>query len=109
MTTTRSRRHFLAAISAACAAAQFPHRPARAAAPDDEWGGFPVGVQTISLRKYALPEVMRHLQGMGVQYVELPASAHLSSTASDQQIAEARDVAAKAGLTISAQGVNRFS
>jgi inosose dehydratase len=53
--------------------------------------------------------VMRHLQGMGVRFVELSASAHLSSTANDQLIAEARDLAARAGLTISAQGVNRFS
>ncbi len=104
-----SRRQFLAASSAACAVAL--RRPCRVAAADknDEWGGFPVGVQTISLRKYALPEVMRHLQGMGVHYVEFSASAHLPSTASDQQIAEARELATMARLTISAQGVNRFS
>jgi inosose dehydratase len=104
-----SRRNFVAATSAACAAALC--RPCRAPAADkrDDWGGFPVGVQTISLRKYSLPEVMRHLQGMGVRYVEFSASAHLPSTASDQQISEARSLAARAGLTISAQGVNRFS
>jgi len=104
-----SRRNFLAASSAACASALYRPRRAPAAEKSDEWGGFPVGVQTISLRKYALPEVMRHLQGMGVRYVEFSASAHLASTASDQQIAEARDLAATGGLTISAQGVNRFS
>ena len=109
MSTGRSRRYFLAASSTACAAALFPSRVVRAAALEDQWGGFPVGVQTISLRKFALPEVMRHLQGMGVHYVEFSASAHLPATASDEQIAITRELAAAAGLTISAQGVNRFS
>ena len=68
--------------------------PVASAAQPDEWGGFPVGVQTISLRKYSLPEVMRHLQGMGVRYVEFSAGSHLPATASDEQIAEARKLAA---------------
>jgi sugar phosphate isomerase/epimerase len=68
-----------------------------------------MGVQTISLRKYALPEALRHLQGMGIRYVEFSASSHLPATASDEQIATARQLAADAGLAITAQGVNRFS
>jgi inosose dehydratase len=109
MTEPLSRRRFFAASSVACAAALGQPRLALAAVNKDEWGGFPVGVQTISLRKYALPEVMRHLQGMGVRYVELSASSHLPATATDNQIAEARRLAKEAGLTITAQGVNRFS
>jgi inosose dehydratase len=103
------RRHFLATSSAVCAAAVCQPRWALAAAPADEWGGFSVGVQSISLRKYALPDVMRHLQGMGVHYVEFSASSHLPATATDEQIATVRQLAAAAGLTITAQGVNRFS
>jgi sugar phosphate isomerase/epimerase len=80
-----------------------------AADDSDGWGGFPIGVQTFSLRKYPLPEAIRHLQGMGVRYVEFSAGTHLPATASDEQIAEARRLAAKARLTISAHGVNRFS
>jgi inosose dehydratase len=107
--TGHSRREFLVASSAACAAAfSCPGRSA-AAGLDDEWGGFHVGVQTISLRKYPLPEVVRHLEGMGVRYLELSASSHLAATASDEQIATTRQLAASAGLTITAQGVNRFS
>src|SRR5205823_4628979 len=79
------------------------------AAEKDEWGGFPIGIQTISLRRYPLPEVLRHLQGMGVRYVELSAGSHLPATASDEQITQARQLAAMAGLKITAQGVNRFS
>lgn len=103
-----SRRRFVSASSAACAAALAGPRLS-SAVEKDEWGGFPVGVQTISLRKYALPEVMRHLQGMGVHYVEFSASSHLPATAADEQIVTARQLAASAGLKITAQGVNRFS
>jgi len=98
----------LIASSAAGAAALVGPRLA-SAAEKDEWGGFPVGVQTISLRKYALSEALRHLQGMGVRFVEFSASSHLPATATDEQIAAARQLAASAGLTITAQGVNRFS
>jgi len=104
-----SRRRFVAATSAASAAVLAWPSLTTAAGKDDEWGGFHVGVQTISLRKYGLPEVMRHLQGMGVRYVEISAGSHLRATASDEQIATARQLAADAGLTITAQGVNRFS
>jgi sugar phosphate isomerase/epimerase len=102
------RREFLASSSAASAAwlagARF-----LSAADNDEWGGFRLGVQTISLRKYPLPEALRHLQGMGVRIVEFSAGSHLPATASDEQIMEAREAAALAGVKITAQGVNRFS
>jgi len=104
-----SRRRFFATSSVACAAALGQPRLTLAAENKVGWGGFPVGVQSISLRKYALPEVMRHLQGMGVHHVELSASTHLSATATDEQIATVRQLSASAGLTITAQGVNRFS
>jgi len=104
-----SRREYLGASSAACATALAGPHAFAAAQKNDDWGGFPIGVQTISLRKYALPEALRHLQGMGVRYVEFSASSHLPATASDEQIATARRLATEAGLTITAQGVNRFS
>lgn len=66
-------------------------------------------MQTFSLRKYPLPEAIRHLQGMGVKYVEFSAGSHLPTTASDDQITEARKMAAMAGLKVTAHGVNPFS
>ena len=109
MSFLHSRRSFITAASAALATALARPRLTSAAQYDEQWGGFPIGVQTISLRKYALPEAMRHLQGMGVHYVEFSASSHLPATATDEQIATARQLAANAGLKITAQGVNRFS
>jgi inosose dehydratase len=107
MNAKLSRRTFVAASAASSmslSVARF-----LCAADNDKWGGFPIGVQTISLRKYALPEVLRHLQGMGVRYIEFSASAHLPSSAGDEQIREIRQLAADAGLKITAHGVNRFS
>jgi len=112
MYSSLSRRRFLtaaAAASAVCAARLGAPRVLSAAGDKDEWGGFPVGIQTFSLRKYPLPEAIRHLQGMGVHYVEFSAGTHLPATSSDEQIALARDLAATAGLTTTAHGVNRFS
>jgi sugar phosphate isomerase/epimerase len=109
MPARSSRRQFIAGCSAVCITSLAAAKYSLAANEPDPWGGFPVGVQTISLRKYPLPEVFRHLQGMGVRNVEFSASAHLPATAGDEKIAEARQLAATAGLRISAQGVNRFS
>ncbi len=108
-----SRRRFLALSAATAAGASWFDSPrvlsaAGLADSKDGWGGFPVGVQSYSLRNYKLPEAIRHLQGMGVHYVEL-AGTHLPPTASDEQIAEALKLCADADLKISAHGVNAFS
>src|SRR5215510_5469250 len=92
MLPSLSRRRFLALSTAAAAGATWFDAPpilqaAGLADAKDPWGGFPVGVQSYSLRNYKLPEAIRHLQGMNVHYVEL-AGTHLPPTASDEQIAE---------------------
>lgn len=108
-----SRRRFLTLSAAAAAGATWFDAPQilRAAAiadAKDAWGGFPVGVQSYSLRNFKLPEALRHLQGMGVHYVEF-AGTHLPLTASDSEIAEAMKLLKQADLKISAHGVNAFS
>jgi inosose dehydratase len=113
MFASLSRRRFLALSAAAAAGATWFDSPAilRAAGlvdAKDGFGGFPVGVQSYSLRNFKLPEAIRHLQGMGVHYVEF-AGTHLPPTASDEQIAEALKLAHDADLKVSAHGVNAFS
>src|ERR1043165_765228 len=93
MFASLSRRRFLSLTATAAAGATWFDAPRILAATGladskDGWGGFPVGVQSYSLRNFKLPEAIRHLQGMGVHYVEL-AGTHLPPTASDEQIAEA--------------------
>lgn len=115
MFTSLSRRRFLTLSAVAAAGATWFDAPQilRAAAladAKDVWGGFPVGVQSYSLRDFNLEEAIRHLQGMGVHYVEFSAGPHhLPPTASDEQIAEALKLCAAAGLKVTAHGVNNFS
>lgn len=108
-----SRRRFVTLSAAAAAGATWFDaasvlQAAGLADANDGWGGFPVGVQSYSLRNYKLPEAIRHLQGMGVHYVEL-AGGHLPPTASDDQIAETKKLCEDADLKIAAHGVNAFS
>ena len=102
MTLSLQRRRFLAITAAATAGAAWfdiPNVLSRSALAADRnpWGSFPVGVQSYSLRNFKLPEAIRHLQGMGVHYVEL-AGTHLPTTASDEQIAETAKRANGSGL-----------
>jgi len=113
MFASLSRRRFLALSAAAAAGATWFDAPrvlcaAGLADAKDPWGSFPVGVQSYSLRNFKLPEVIRHLQGMGVHHVEF-AGTHLPPTASDEQIAEAQKLLEAASIKISAHGVNGFS
>jgi sugar phosphate isomerase/epimerase len=108
MFASLSRRRFLALSTATGAAWLAAPRNGRAANENDGWGGFPVGVQSYSLRTYKLPEAIRHLQGMGVHHVEF-AGTHLAPTASDAEIADTLKLLASAGLKVSAHGVNRFT
>jgi sugar phosphate isomerase/epimerase len=109
------RRRFLALSAAAAAGATWFDAPRLLAADGladgkDEWGGFPVGVQSYSLRNYSLQEAIRHLQGMGVHFVEFSAGPHhLPATSSDEQIKAAQQLCQSAGLKITAHGVNNFT
>jgi sugar phosphate isomerase/epimerase len=108
-----TRRRFLTLSAAAAAGATWIDVPqvlraAGQADAKDAWGGFPVGVQSYSLRNFTLEEAIRHLQGMGVHYVELT-SRHLPLDATDDQIAAVKKLLAAADIKISAHGVNRFT
>jgi inosose dehydratase len=113
MFTSLSRRRFLTLSAAAAAGATWFDSPKilRGAALADAkgpWGGFPVGVQSYSLRNYSLEEAIRHLQGMGVHYVELTGK-HLPVEATDEQAAAVKKLLAAADIKISSHGVNNFS
>ena len=62
-----SRRQMLLSTAAA-AGATFFDAPAILGA--DAYGGFPVGVQSYSLRGFNMLEAVRHIQGMGLHFVE---------------------------------------
>lgn len=104
------RRRFLALSAAAAAGATMFDLARCVAAEDakDPFGGWPVGVQSYSLRKFDVTEAVRHMQGLGVHYVEF-FSGHLPLDASPEQLAETKQMLQRAAITMSAHGVNGFS
>lgn len=103
------RRRFLALASSAVAGATFfDVAPIFAAPKNDPYGGWPVGVQSYSLRNFNTLEVIRHIHGMGLHFVEFY-SGHLSLEANDDQINETKALLAKADISLNAHGVNSFT
>jgi sugar phosphate isomerase/epimerase len=80
----------------------------RAADPTDPWRGWPIGVQSYSLRKFNVHDAVRHIQGMGIHFVEFYGE-HLAANATDEKIAETRKLLDSAGIKLNAHGVNHFS
>jgi sugar phosphate isomerase/epimerase len=112
MKTPLSRRRFLALSSAAAAGASFFEIPKILSAAnlvvDDPYGGWPIGVQSYSLRKFNTIEAIRHMQGMGVHFAEFY-SKHLAVDVSAEQLTETKKLLASADVTLNAHGVNGFS
>ncbi len=107
MSTSFNRRRFLALTTAAAAGATIFDVPGILAA-DDPYRGLPIGVQSFSLRNYNVVDAVRHIQGMGLHFVEF-FSKHLNPNATAAQLAENRQLLERAKVTLSAHGVNRFS
>jgi len=107
MPTSFNRRRFLALTTAAAAGATIFDVPGILAA-DDPYRGLPIGVQSFSLRNYNVVDAVRHIQGMGLHFVEFY-SKHLNPNATAAQLAENRQLLERAKVTLSAHGVNRFS
>jgi sugar phosphate isomerase/epimerase len=112
MNENLSRRRFVA-LSAAAAGATWFDAPrilqaANLADVKDPFGGFPVGVQSYSLRHFNTDETIRHLQGMGVHYAEFY-SKHLDPKADDAKIAEVQGLLKSAAIKLAGHGVHGFS
>jgi inosose dehydratase len=111
MRISLTRRNFLASAGAAGATLlPLPHANKAWAANNEKapYAGLPMGIQSYSLRKFNLADALRHIQGLGLHYVEF-FSAHFATNASGEKIKEMEGLLAKAKLKISAHGVNAFS
>lgn len=106
MSHSFSRRNFLGMAAGAAGAALAPW-PTRARAAGDA-GGFLLGMQSYSLRKYPVDQALKHMQELGVKSVEF-AGGHFPLSSSPQQIAELKQKTAAAGIKILGHGVNGFS
>ncbi len=110
MSSQFSRRRFLAVSSAAAAGAAWFDLPKvlRAEDKNDPYGGLPMGVQSYSLRNFTLLEAIRHIQGMGLHYVEFYQK-HYPVESTQQQIDDMNKLLSGAKITVNAHGVNNFT
>lgn len=74
----------------------------------DRFGKWPIGIQSYSLRKFDLDQSIRHMQGLGIQFVEFY-SKHVPVTSSKESLDALRQKLAAANLKMSAHGVNQFT
>ena len=104
-----SRRQFLIGSTAALAVSGIPASQQLLAAPaDDRFGGWPVGIQSYSLRNFKVDEAIRHMQGLGLHFVEFY-SKHVPLNSTSDQLAELGKKLDRAGIKMSSHGVNRFT
>ncbi len=80
----------------------------RASAADDPFKGLPIGIQSYSLRGFNLLEAIRHIQGMGLHFVEFYPN-HVPKDIDEQGLANLKDLLKKAEITMAAHGVWGFN
>jgi inosose dehydratase len=90
MKSRHDRRRFLGYCAGAAGAALFPSagvlRAEERKKEDGRFGGWPIGIQSYSLRMFETVDAVRHIEGLGLGYVEMYRK-HLDPAASDEQIA----------------------
>jgi sugar phosphate isomerase/epimerase len=100
-----ARRDFLK-TSAALGLAAFAGRAA--AAPADPFGGFTVGIQSYTFRKFNLERALKMTQDLGLKYAEFYRG-HVPTDSSPEKIAAIKKLCGEYGVTPIAFGVESFS
>ncbi len=108
MQTPFCRRRFLSLAAAGSAGLAAAGSTLLAADSADPFGGWPIGIQSYSLRKFDLRQAVRHIQGLGLHYVEF-FKGHVPLEWDKQQLGELNQLLTDAGITMSAHGVSGFS
>lgn len=103
MNQSLSRRSFLAASAAVVAVPLV----ARATA-EDPWGGFTVGVQSYTFRKFNLERMLKATQDLGLKYAEFYRG-HIPTTSSPDAIKAYKKQTSDFGVTPIAFGVESFT
>jgi len=106
------RRHFISSLGTAAAFASLGHASlswsSEKKSSHSDYGGFPLGMQTYSLRNFDTYTAIRHMHALGVHYAEFTQK-HLDVGAPPELIDKVRDELSKVGIKATAHGVNRFS
>ncbi|MCU0704668.1 MAG: sugar phosphate isomerase/epimerase [Fimbriiglobus sp.] len=102
-----SRRSFLAGTTAAVAAAALP----RLSAADNDanpYGGFTVGVQSYTFRKFDLERALKAMQGLGVRHAEFYRG-HIPTDSTGDKLKAIKKLLAEYGVSPVSFGVEGFS
>ena len=103
-----SRRHFLAATSAALASTSLLTSAARGVTFQAPKRRINLGIQLYSLREFSVEDALKQAKDIGFTHVEFYGSM-LPLNSTPEKIAAVKKQVADLGLTISAHGVNPFS
>ena len=103
-----TRRKALFGFGAGLAAVAGTGRTWGVPGPQPEYGGFPMGIQSYSLRHLDLDSCLEATAGFGLHHIELY-GAHLPIEASAAQISETLKKARRLDIAINAHGVNSFT
>jgi inosose dehydratase len=98
-----SRRDFIRAAAVLPIAASLSR-----AADADPFGGFTVGVQSYTFRKFNLEQMLKRTQEAGLKFAEFY-SAHVAPNSNPDKPAATKKLCAEYGITPIAFGVERFS
>jgi sugar phosphate isomerase/epimerase len=111
MTLPLSRRQLLFAAAGAAGASFFDAARLLAEGvpgPQREYGWFPMGIQTYSLRGFKVDEALQHVRDLGLHHVEL-FSGHFALNADAAHVGAMLKKLRRLEIAISAHGVNRFT
>lgn len=103
---TQTRRDFLRGATAAAAAIAIPSLAT--AGDGDAYGGFRVGAQSYTFRKFKLEQAVRKIAGCGMKYVEFY-NGHVPLNSTPEQIKSVLNLCKDNGITPIAFGVEGFS
>jgi sugar phosphate isomerase/epimerase len=99
------RRDFLTASAVAIGGAALGTRTATA---QDPFGGFTVGIQSYTFRKFTLEQALKRTQELGLRYAEFYRG-HVPTASDAEKLAGIKKLCAEYGVTPIAFGVESFS
>lgn len=105
------RRRFLALAAGAAGASLFDLPRILAddvPGPQKQYGWFPMGIQSYTLRHYKVDEALQHVQRLGLHHVEF-FDAHFKISSSADEIDAMKKKLRAMEIAISAHGVDRFT
>jgi inosose dehydratase len=103
------RRRFLQVGAVATLGLAVGSRRAFADAKDDPFGGFTLGVQSYTYRKFTIEQTLKHIQDLGLHHVEISRSGHFSKDVTPEQLAAVLKLCKEYDVAPLAFGVQHFS